>query len=66
MVSQDAGRITYLSNKINGFFRRPGIIPGASAVISLVVTKKFQEYWKIPLYDESDTGRTKKNYRSRG
>lgn len=60
MASQDAGGITCLSNKINDVFRGPGIIPGTSAVISLVVTKKYQEYWKIPLYDESDAGRTKR------
>lgn len=54
LISQDAGAVTCISNPLHDVVRGVGIIPGTSAVLSMLVTKKYYEYWKIPLFEEED------------
>ncbi|KYK31753.1 MAG: hypothetical protein AYK19_16430 [Theionarchaea archaeon DG-70-1] len=54
LVSQDAGAITCISNTIHDVVRGAGMLPGTSAVLSMVVTKMYQHHWKIPLYERED------------
>jgi len=54
LVSQDAGAITFMSNKLHDVVRGVGMMPGTSAVLSMLVTKDYWEHWKIPLFEEQD------------
>ena len=54
LVSQDAGAITCISNTVHDVVRGVGMLPGTSAVLSIVVTKMYQNHWKIPLVDRKD------------
>ncbi len=54
LVSEDAGAITCISNTIHDVVRGAGMLPGTSAVLSMVVTKMYQNHWKIPLYERKD------------
>lgn len=54
LISQDAGAVTCISNPLHDVVRGAGIMPGTSAVLSMLVTKKYYEYWKIPLFEEED------------
>ncbi|UCH92369.1 MAG: hypothetical protein JSV88_19015 [Candidatus Aminicenantes bacterium] len=54
LISQDAGAVTCISNPLHDVVRGVGIIPGTSAVLSILVTKSYYDYWKIPLFDERD------------
>lgn len=54
LLSQDAGAITFMSNKLHDIVRGVGMMPGTSAVLSILVTKDYWERWKIPLFEEED------------
>lgn len=54
LISQDAGAITCISNQLHDIVRGAGIIPGTSAVLSILVTRDYYKHWKIPLFNETD------------
>jgi hypothetical protein len=54
LISQDAGAVTCISNQLHDIVRGAGIIPGTSAVLSILVTRDYYNHWKIPLFDETD------------
>ncbi|MFC2134374.1 hypothetical protein ACFLR4_01585 [Bacteroidota bacterium] len=54
LTSEDAGAVTCISNDLHDIIRGAGIIPGTAAVLSMLVTKAYRDYWKIPLFDEQD------------
>lgn len=54
LISEDAGGITYMSNSIHEIVRAPGIVPGSAAVLSLLVSEKYKDYWKIPMLEPDD------------
>ena len=49
LVSEDAGGVTFMSNGIHNKVRSAGIIPGNSAILSMIVPKLYIEYWSIPV-----------------
>ena len=57
LVSQDAGAVTCLSDKVHEVVRGVGIIPGTSAALSLLVTRSYYEHWKIPMFEPTDAQR---------
>lgn len=57
LVSQDAGAITCLSDRVYDVVRGAGMIPGTSAALSLLVTKSYRDHWKIPLFEPEDAER---------
>jgi hypothetical protein len=57
LVSEDAGAITCLSDRVYDVVRGAGMIPGTSAVLSLLVTKSYRDHWKIPLFEPGDAER---------
>ncbi len=59
LVSQDAGAVTFMSNKLHDVVRGVGMIPGTSAVLSIFVSRGYYEHWKIPLFEEEDVERAK-------
>jgi hypothetical protein len=57
LVSQDAGAVTCLSDRVHGLVRGAGMIPGTAAVLSLLVSRSYYERWKIPLFEPEDAER---------
>jgi hypothetical protein len=57
LVSEDAGAITCLSDRVYDVVRGAGMIPGTSAVLSLLVTKAYRDRWKTPLFEPGDAER---------
>jgi len=54
LVSQDAAGVTFMSNELQRSVGSAGMLKGTSAVISLLVTKEYIDYYKIPFILESD------------
>lgn len=54
LISQDAGAITCISNKLHDVVRGVGMIPGTSAVLSMLVSRDYYAHWKIPLFEQGD------------
>lgn len=54
LVSQDAGGVTFMSNSVHGAMRGAGTLPGISAVLSMVVTTDYRDFWLIPQVSEVD------------
>ena len=48
LVSQDAGGITYMSNKLHEIVAAGGLVPGLAAVLSIAVSQKYIEQYQIP------------------
>ena len=59
LVSQDAGAITCLSNKLHDVVRGVGSIPGTAATLSMLVSRRHYEHWKIPLFEPQDAEKAK-------
>jgi hypothetical protein len=59
LVSEDAGAVTCLSDRVYDVVRGAGMIPGTSAVLSLLVTKSDRDHWKIPLFEPGDAERAR-------
>jgi hypothetical protein len=57
LISQDAGAITCLSNRVHDVVRGAGMIPGTAATLSMLVTRSYYEHWKIPLFEPTDAER---------
>ena len=54
LVSQDVGGVTFMSNSVHGVMRGAGTLPGISAVLSMVVTTEYRDFWQIPQVTETD------------
>lgn len=54
IVSEDAGGVTFMSNKLQRDVGSAGMIKGTSAVISFLVTKEYIEYYKVPFMTEKE------------
>ncbi len=60
LVSHDVGAVTFMSNKLHDIVRGVGMIPGTSAVLSMLVTKAYCDHWKIPLFEQEDVDMARK------
>lgn len=54
LISEDAGGVTFMSSSINDKVRGAGILPGISAVISMVTTEEYVSQWKIPMLEKEE------------
>lgn len=54
MVSEDAAGFTFMSKDVYGKAESPGLEPGTSAVLSLLVTEKYIKEMVIPLLNEKE------------
>jgi len=54
LVSQDCGGVSFMSDRLFDVVRQCGLIPGTSAVLSMLVTKEYLAHWKMPLLEEAD------------
>jgi hypothetical protein len=55
LISQDAGGVTFMTDSLQEIAGSAGMIPGTSAVISLLVDPEYIKYWKIPVLTEDNT-----------
>lgn len=54
LISEDAGGVTFMSNSIHNKVRGAGTLPEITCVLSMVCTKEYKEYIKIPMVEEKD------------
>ncbi len=54
LVSQDAGGVTFMGNTVNDQMRGAGIIPGAHAILSMIVTEDYKDRVKIPMLSDEE------------
>ncbi len=54
LISEDAGAVTFMSNSLHDVVRGAGMIPGTSAVISMLVPQNYKDYYKIPMLEPMD------------
>lgn len=54
LTSEDAGAITFMSESIHAWAGGAGLVPGSSAVLSMLAPRSEIEYWKIPILFEED------------
>lgn len=59
LVSQEVGGVSFMTNGVHDVVRQVGLIPGTSAVLSMLVTKEYLAHWKIPLLEQEDVDRIK-------
>ncbi|WP_200802435.1 hypothetical protein [Desulfopila aestuarii] len=55
LVSEDAGGVTYMSSKLHDQVGGGGIMPGSSAVLSMVISETAIRIWKIPAFTAQDS-----------
>ena len=54
LVSEEAGGISFMTNQVHDVVRATGLVPGTSAVLSMLVTRDYLSHWKIPLLEHED------------
>jgi hypothetical protein len=54
LISEDAGGATFMTNSLQDVVGSAGMVPGTSAVISLLVTPEYIKHWKIPVLTSED------------
>jgi hypothetical protein len=54
LISEDAGGATFMTNSLQDVVGSAGMVPGTSAVISLLVTPEYIKHWKIPVLTAED------------
>jgi len=54
LVSHEVGGCSFMTDRLYDVVRTTGLIPGTSAVLSMLVTRDYLEYWKMPLVDRQD------------
>jgi len=59
LISQEVGGVSFMTNGVHDVVRQVGLIPGTSAVLSMLVTKEYLAHWKIPLLEQEDVDRMK-------
>jgi SpoU rRNA methylase family enzyme len=57
LVSQEVGGVSFMTDKLYDVVRQCGLIPGTSAVLSMLVTREYLEHWKMPLLEQEDIDR---------
>lgn len=48
MVSEEVGGVSFMTDRVHDVVRQVGMIPGTSAVLSMLVTKAHLSHWQIP------------------
>lgn len=54
LISEDAGGVTFMSNSLHEIVRGAGMVPGTSAVLSMLVPEHYKNYYKIPVLGPMD------------
>ena len=57
LARSDFGGVSFMSNKLNNIAGGAGLIPGTSAVLSMVVTRDYIKKWIIPVMTFDDLSR---------
>jgi hypothetical protein len=54
LVSEECGGVSFMTNGVHDVVRQVGMIPGTSAVLSMLVTSDYLAHWKIPVLEPAD------------
>lgn len=54
LISEDAGGITFMTNRLHDTVRSAGIEEGSAAIISILVPTSYIQHWKIPVLTPED------------
>lgn len=54
LVSHEVGGCSFMTDKLFDVVRTTGLIPGTSAVLSMLVTREYLDHWKIPFVEQQD------------
>jgi hypothetical protein len=54
LVGQEVGGVSFMSNRLHDIVRQCGLMPGTSAVLSMLVTREYLAHWKMPLLEQDD------------
>ncbi len=54
LVSEEVGGVSFMTDKVHDVVRQAGMIPGTSAVLSMLVTREHLAHWQIPLLTQED------------
>jgi len=54
LVSQEVGGCSFMTDRLYDVVRTTGLIPGTSAVLSMLVTRDYLDHWKMPLVEQQD------------
>jgi len=54
LVSEEAGGVSFMTDALFDVVRQTGLIPGTSAVLSMLVTREYLDHWKIPVVEADD------------
>ncbi|MFW6056880.1 MAG: hypothetical protein ACOC9B_06190 [Chloroflexota bacterium] len=54
LMSEEVGGVSFMTDALFDVVRQTGLIPGTSAVLSMLVTRDYLEHWKIPLVEPED------------
>ncbi|WP_136799509.1 hypothetical protein [Desulfosediminicola ganghwensis] len=55
LISQDAGGVTFMSSALHDVVGGGGLIPGGTAVLSMVISESAFHIWKIPAFTAQDS-----------
>ncbi len=55
LVSEDAGGISFMSNRLHDLVGGGGLMPGSSAVLSMAISEAAIRIWKIPAFSAQDS-----------
>ncbi|MBN1506556.1 MAG: hypothetical protein JW955_06910 [Sedimentisphaerales bacterium] len=59
LVGQEVGGVSFMTNRLHDVVRQCGLMPGTSAVLSMLVTKDYLAHWKMPVLEQEDIDRMK-------
>lgn len=54
LVSEEVGGVSFMTDRVHDVVRQVGMIPGTSAVLSMLVTRDHLEHWQIPMLTPED------------
>jgi hypothetical protein len=54
LVSHEVGGCSFMTDRLYDVVRTTGLIPGTSAVLSMLVTRDYLDHWKMPLVEQAD------------
>jgi hypothetical protein len=57
LVSQEVGGVSFMTDALYDVVRTTGLIPGTSAVLSMLVTRDYLSHWKVPVTKQEDVDR---------
>ena len=59
LAGQEVGGVSFMTDRLHDAVRQCGLMPGTSAVLSMLVTREYLAHWKMPVLEPQDIDRMK-------